>query len=245
MKKTKFLLTILLCIFAFAFTRAQGIQAHVQDPDIIEPGSKSISQAYLKPRNIFEKLSWFDSTGKLVRQRVLNLVTRVDSAHNKLIFLQIRNDGYRDSTIAEWPSLKPVYTEENVFGTITSYDYSGEKIKIVDAKDGKKISDTSITPNAAYFDGFLSDYLYGALPLKPGYRAQMTFGGDRMTKVTLREIHTDVLITGEGNIIQANLVIIDFSTTYSALFWFDISTGEMLKSIYRSSDGSIFMKSRV
>jgi hypothetical protein len=70
------------------------------------------------------------------------------------------------------------------------------------------------------------------------------FGSGHVSKIILREVHTDVLITGEGNTIQANLVIIDFPHS-TALFWFDMSTGEILKSIYRGDDGSVFMKSRV
>jgi hypothetical protein len=241
----KLLFPALICMLTCTFVKAQGIQAQAQGQDMIEPGSTSINPAYLKPRNIFEKLSWFDSTGKLVRQRVLNLVTKIDSVHKKLIFLQIRNDGYKDSTIAEWPTLKPIYTEEDQFGTITSYDHSGGNVvKVVVTKNGKKISDTSIAVNTPYIDGFLSDYVYGSLPLKPGYRGQVMLGSGHVSKVILREVHTDVLITGEGNTIQANLVIIDFPHS-TALFWFDTSTGEILKSVYRGDDGSVFMKSRI
>src|SRR5580658_6488592 len=111
MKKMKILLSVLLCISAFAFTKAQGIQVQAQDPDIIVPGSKSINQAYLKPRNVFEKFCAFDSAGKLTWQATVNLVTRIDSLHGKLIYLQLWNSGKKDSTAVEWPSLRPIYNE--------------------------------------------------------------------------------------------------------------------------------------
>lgn len=251
----KFILSVLLCIPAFAFTRAQsthaqdqaqGVQLQAQSQDIVEPGSKSINQEYLKPRNVFEKLSWFDSTGKPTAQMVLNLVTRIDSAHKKLIFLQIRNDGKKDSTIAEWPSLRPIYSSETTLrGRESICDYSGDKlIRVIERNNGEKKSDTSYTINSPYLDGYLTDYLLGALPLKPGYHGRFTTGGGAPVVVTVKEVYTDVLTSGDGHSIQANLVLVDFNG-HNVLYWIDKSSGEILKSVYRTTEGNLFMKSKI
>jgi hypothetical protein len=239
----KFTLTSLIAVLAWTFAGAQNMSVLAQDT--IEPGSKSINRQYLQPRNVFEKLSWFDSSGNLVRQRVLNLVTRIDSANGKLIFLQIRNDGYKDSTITEWPSLKPVYTEENLWGALSDFDHrAGNNIRLSKSKNGKTELDTSITVSA-HFDGFLTDYLLGALPLKPGYHGRFVLGSGHVSIVTIKDVYIDELIAGDGHAIQANMVLVDFNNKVKMMYWFDKSTGEMLKSIIRSDDGSVFMKSKI
>jgi hypothetical protein len=237
-------LTILIGILSCSFASAQNMP--VQAQDTIEPGSKSLNRQYLQLRNVFEKLSWFDSSGNLVRQRVLNLVTRVDSLNKQLIFLQIRNDGYKDSTISEWPSLKPVYTEENLWGALSDFDHrAGNSIRLTKLKNGKTESDTSFTVGSPHFDGFLTDYLLGALPLKPGYHGRFVLGGSHVTTVTIKDVFTDELIAGDGHAIQANMVLVDFNNKVKVMYWFDKFTGEMLKSISRADDGTVFMKSKI
>src|SRR5215471_4089356 len=96
-------------IVLLLFTSLHFLTARAQE-DTIRPGSSSINLNYFKPRSTFQKLTWLDKDGKLLRIATLNCITRIDSTAGKLIYLQLRNDGKRDSTITDWPSLQPIYT---------------------------------------------------------------------------------------------------------------------------------------
>jgi len=211
----------------------------------IEPGGKEINQTYFRPGSIFQKLSWFDKGGVLMRQATLNCITRIDTTNRKLIYLQIRNDGKKDSTIVEWPTLKPIYTETFAGTKEFVYDYrGGERVKNTVTQNGRVESDTSFTIMEPYFDSYLTDYLFGALPLKPGYHGQFRIGSGGNGMVTITTIFTDVLSSGNGVPVQAYVAMVDYNG-YSVTYWIDKGSGEMLKSIYQGPDGSIFMKSKI
>ncbi|HVU54436.1 MAG TPA: hypothetical protein VHD83_05245 [Puia sp.] len=212
--------TALICCITLCFFTARAQQ------DTILPGSSSLNIKYLRPRSVFQKLTWLDKDGKLIGVATLNCVTKIDSANGKLIYLQLRNDGKRDSTIAEWPSLRPIYTSSIAGGkTLAEYDHKGQDL-------------------SQCFDDFLGDYLLGALPLKPGYHGQFfACGHDRVT-VQIKEVRRDVLASGNGQPLAVNLVMVDYNG-YDTMYWIDPSTGEILKFIFTGKDGSVFMKSKI
>jgi hypothetical protein len=211
--------------------------------DTITPGSSSINQQYLRSRSVFQKLSWFDSTGRLVGQATLNLITRIDSINKKLIFLQIRHDGKKDSTIAEWPSLRPIYTSTTTKNQVLVFDYhEGSTARTSIIKDGKKGPDSTYTIPYPYFDDYLTEYLYGALPLKPGYHAQFTASSG--ASVRIKDVCTDILISGDAHTIQTYLVQVEYASSKS-LYWIDKSSGEIVKAVYQLPQGYMFMKSRI
>jgi hypothetical protein len=47
---------------------------------------------------------------------------------------------------------------------------------IATINNGRVESDTSFILSSPFFDSYLTDYLFGALPLKPGYRGQFRIG---------------------------------------------------------------------
>ena len=213
--------------------------------ETIEPGSKSLNQAYFKPASVFQKLSWIDKDGVITHQATLNCVTRIDSANKRLIYLQLRNDGKKDSTIVDWPSLKPIYTATFVGNKEFIYDYrGGSAVKNTTTQSGHVEKDTSFTVLSPYFDSYLTDYLFGALPLKPGYHGQFRIGSGASATVSVRDVFTDVLSTGNAATLQAYVVVVDYNG-YKVTYWIDKATATMLKSIYQGPDGSIFMKSSI
>ncbi|WP_431213904.1 hypothetical protein ACQ86N_03155 [Puia sp. P3] len=219
--------------------------ASVRGQETVEPGSKSINQAYFKPASVFQKLSWIDKYGTITRQATLNCVTKIDSANKRLIYLQLRNDGKRDSTIVEWPSLKPIYTATFVGSKEFIYDYrGGSAVKNTTTQNGHVEKDTSFTVLSPYFDSYLTDYLFGALPLKPGYHGQFRIGSGASATVSIKDVFTDVLSTGSTATLQAYVVVVDYNG-YKVTYWIDKATATMLKSIYQGPDGSIFMKSGI
>lgn len=248
----KILTVISGCFFLSLSTFAQpgSSASHGSSPgqssfDEVSPGSKSINVAYLRPRSVFQKLSWFDSTGRLMAVATLNCVTKIDTPQGKLIYLQIRNDGKRDSTIADWPNLKPVYTASRGGNQELIYDHhGGNMVRTSVLKNGARTHDTSYAMPSPFFDAYLTDYLFGALPLRPGYHAKFITGGDSPGEVTIREVYTDLLPSGDGKSVQAYLLDVGF-TNFNVLYWIDKSSGDLLKSIYQFGDGRMFMKSKI
>lgn len=212
-RHTSFLLSFVL------FT----VALHAQS--MVEPGGKELNTAYFKPRNIFQKLTWLDKDGRVVGLATLNCITRIDTVKGKLMYFQIRNDGKKDSTIAEWPTLAPIYTSET-------------------SSAGKIVFDHHQKDSVAYFDDFLSDYLIGALPLKPGYKGRFIVCGDHKSVVTIKDVFTDVLPSGNAQPIQVWLVQANFAG-FDVLYWIDKTSGDMLKSLFQFQDGSMFMKSKI
>ncbi len=125
-------------------------------------------------------------------------------------------------------------------------DFSaGKTIRVIELNNGKKESDSTYSAKSPYVDGFLTDYLLGALPLKPGYHCRFTMASSRSTAiVTVKEVYTDVLTAGDGHPVEANIVFVDFNG-HNVIYWIDKSSGEILKSIYRTTEGNLFMKSKI
>ena len=230
-------------LFISILSALSFVSTHAQEK--IEPGSNTLNQSYLKPRNIFQKLSWFDKDGVLTNQAVLNCITKVDTINKKLIYLQIRNDGKKDSTIAEWPTLKAIYTSTVAGNKTFVYEHhEGRNVKNITTSNGRVESDTSFTVASPYFDSYLTDYLIGALPLKPGYHGQFRIGVPGTAAVTIKDVFVDVITSANSQPIQAYVVQVDYNG-YNVTYWIDKASGEMLKSIFLAANGSIFMKSKV
>jgi hypothetical protein len=207
------------------FTLLYFFTARAQEETVF-PGSGSLNLDYFKPRSTFQKLTWLDKEGKLQSIATLHCITRIDSVAGKLIYLQLRNDGKRDSTIAEWPSLRPIYTSSTAGGeTLAVYDHNGQDL-------------------TQCFDDFLGDYLIGALPLKPGYHGRFFACGHDRVSVQIKEVRKDVLTSGNGQPLAVHLVLVNYNG-YDTTYWIDPSTGEILKFIFTGKDGSVFMKSKI
>jgi hypothetical protein len=234
----KLLLSTLICVLAIACAKAQ---------DMIEPGSKSINPQYLQPRNVFEKLSSFDSTGKLTGQGTLNLVTRIDSNRRTLTYLQIRNDGKKDSTVMEWPSLRPLYSETFSHGREFIFDYrAGATTRVSVVNNGKKESDTTYAFKFPFFDFTVVDYLLGSLPLQPGYHGsfKLVAGGSDSVTAVVKDVFADMLLSGDGHAVLVNLVLVEYNGL-RMLYWIDKATGEILKSVFQTGERNIIVKAKI
>lgn len=218
-------------------------RGHAQER--IEPNGKGINQGYLVPRNIFQKLIWLDKDGHYLWTATLNCVTRVDSVHKRLTYLQIRNDGHKDSTVVEWPGLKPVYTSSVTGNHVTVYDYqAGDRVRTLATVNGKTETDSTVSLSPSSFDSFLTDYLIGAIPLKRGFEGSFTVYSGAAVTVRIKDVFIDVLFAPDGKPVETYLVNVDFNG-YKILYWIDRQTGEMLKCITPTPDGRIFMKTKI
>jgi hypothetical protein len=211
----------------------------------VHVGSPEINRDYLVNRNVFQRLSWIDASGRLIGSATLNCVTWVDSVKKRLIYLQLRNDGKRDSTISQWPDLKPIYTSETAGAHKDSYDYqSGNGVRVLTTNNGKVLVDSTAQLPAGSFDSFLTDYLIGALPLKVGYTAEFNTNSGGSYNVRIKQVMNDMLFSPNGQPVPIWLVQVN-SNGYEILYWVDKTTHEMLKSVVTMPNGGVFMKSKI
>lgn len=97
-----------------------------------------------------------------------------------------------------------------------------------------------------YFDGFVSEYLIGALPLKKGYSAQFeTYRADLkangLTKIN--KVYDDVITTANG-IYYAFVLEMEVGN-FSYLMWVDQKSNQILKTVFSLPNGGYFIKQRI
>ncbi|WP_046242589.1 DUF3108 domain-containing protein [Hymenobacter terrenus] len=227
---------------------AGAASAVAQTPAHLVPAAQLFNQRYFRPRNVFVKLTWLDKNAQVQKERVLNLVTRVDSANHRLTFLQLRNDGKRDSSVAELPTLRPVYVGSVGAGQKVAFDYRGGlAIKVLLERNGKIELNEGFTMPQPYFDGYLSEYLLGALPLRPGYTAEFeSYSAElRRNSVTrIKRVTADALAGPGGQFVRAHHVTLA-ANGLEAEYWLDATTGEFLRSVFAQPDGSLFIKTKI
>jgi len=233
----KFIQWLFLLLPAGLTAAAQEATVHV--------GSPEINRDYLVNRSVFQRLSWIDGSGRLIGSATLNCVTWIDSVKKRLIYLQLRNDGKRDSTVSQWPDLKPIYTSETAGAHKDSYDYrSGNGVRVLSTNNGEVVVDSTAQLSAGAFDSFLTDYLIGALPLKVGYTTEFKTNSGSAYNVRIKQVMNDMLFSPNGQPVPIWLVQVN-SNGYEILYWVDKTTHEMLKSVVTMPNGGVFMKSKI
>lgn len=241
--KSVLLLFLFLLFGSIAFAQTQP-----SEPPLISPDGKTLDAAYFKPKSLFYKLSWLDKDGKITREAVLNNVAAIDEAQKRLTYRQIRNDGKEDVSIAELPTLKPIHVSSVSKRQKIIYDYGGgQDLKIYIENEGKVDFDGNFKMPRQYFDGFLSEYLLGALPLKPGFTGQFDIyhgGKKKDATLVIKKVIKDVLPTNDGKFIPVYLVFVQ-SDTSEIVYSIDAQSREMLKSAVSLPDGSMFVKTKI
>ena len=228
--------TVVLVIALHSISQAQTF---------LSPDASSFNQKYFKNQSFFHKLTWIDKDGKIIRESTLNLITRIDTINNRLTYLQIRNDGKKDSTICELGSLKPIYTSSVSKTQKFVYDYRGMEVSAFESTGKGDTKSTYKMPNP-YFDGFVSEYLIGALPLKKGYSAQFeTYRPDLKSNglTKINKVYDDVIATVNG--IQATFVLEMEVGNFSYLMWVDQKSNQVLKTVFSLPNGGYFLKQRI
>ncbi len=237
-KSMKIICIIIVTVAAHSIAPAQSV---------LTPDPSTFNQKYFKNQSIFQKLTWIDKDGKILREATLNLVTRIDTVNNnKLIHLQIRNDGKKDSTICELGSLKPIYTSSISKTQKFFYDYRGGMEVFIIENTGKGDVKSNYKMPSPYFDGFITEYLIGALPLKKGYSAQFEFcRTDTKSKgsTKINRVYDDI-ITNASDIRTAYVLEME-SGNFTYLIWVDQKSNQILKAVFSLPNGGYFLKQRI
>ncbi len=183
------------------------------------------------------------------KEAVLTWITRIDSINHLLTFLQIRNDGKKDSSVCKWPGLQPLLSSTTTGDKRLVYTYSkdGEALnsQTFDGS-GKLTHDTTYNISFPGFDSYLADLIIGKLPLKAGFTGKfltITTNGT-IVPINVTQVSTDILTDSYGAFRPAYLLNVDYNG-YKVLYWVGQSNGEMLKFIVEQPDGKIFMKTQL
>lgn len=207
----------------------------------------NFDQGYFKNKTVFHKLTWIDKNGSISREATLKLTAQIDSVQKKFIYTQVRNDGKKDSTICELGSLNPIYTVSKVRDQSFVYDYSTAGFatyKVV--KNGKVASEDKIKTTSRYYDGFISEYMLGALPLKVGYSFKFeTFRADLKRNSETSIDNTFLEVLNNGNSATLVYVLSIKSEGLSYMVWVDKKSKEVLKAVFPLPDGGAFVKERI
>jgi hypothetical protein len=214
----------------------------------IAPGDTAIHYQYLKSRNVFQKLSWLNKDGQIMREAVLNLVTRIDTVKHTITHLQIRNDAKKDSSVSTYPGLKPLYLLSLAAKSKTEYDYrAGTIVKVHDEQNGKVTFDGSATLTYDYFDPFLSEFIISGLPLEKLKPIKFNiFKGDTRTigSIEISKILPDVILLPNGNTTPV-FVLNMKSGPYEYLVYVDKRSRQMLKTVFGLPNGGYFIKALI
>ena len=149
---------------------------------------KSIRYDLAKPEHSLRKVTWFDSAGNVTREMVLDHVTKIDSAHNEIDFI---NSGLYagkiliDSSIDNYSG-----SARYILATMpsTKYEFIKYLPTTVEAHNivkGVSSNKTTAMPEGYFDDNSLWDIL-GYIPYKKGIKYQLDcYGTDTHTQVLI------------------------------------------------------------
>jgi len=211
----------------------------------LSPGDTALHPGYIKDRNVFQKLVWMDSTGATTHTAILNLITKVDTIKHTVTYLQIRNDGKRDSSVSTYPGLEPVYLSTKGAQFMETYDYRKKGVVGIHTEKGGKVTyDGELALAAKYFESFLTDVVMTALPVETMKPLQYFFYNTNLKQLTAYEIikiNADVLLGLNGNNTPIYILTVR-SGKNEFLVYMDKKTHQTLKTAFVAENGSSFVK---
>jgi hypothetical protein len=140
--------------------------------NVIRPGDKLVQADLIKPSHDYYKNVATDTTGKLLWEFMMEDVTTIDTAHERIIFARSRQIplGYfsMDTSITDF-SLKPISMHEVHVQYNVSFEMSfGDTLATVTTLRQGKTSLKQYPMKPGYFEDNMIGYIFGALQLKKG-----------------------------------------------------------------------------
>lgn len=207
---------------------------------LLKAGDPTIRYELIKPGVSLYKIATADSTGKVLTEFTCRQTVTVNAGKGWVILSQqfhLPNGSILlDSTIADLKTLAPVRMR---MVTIPSFmhmdlDFRAGAVHAV-ANKGGKMTDTLHRMEAGYFDSNLLEYLWGLLPYKNGFQAQLnayTFEKQGMDPWRVEYVGEDLLSTGGSQWTQCYIARTgNVGTAPDAMAWIEKSTGRVLKRV--------------
>jgi hypothetical protein len=183
MYKTPSRLKIMLLLVIAIDGLTAGAQIHLNAHD------KSIRYDLIKPEHSFRKVTYFDTAGNVIRELVVDHLTRIDTTHNEIDF--INSVQYApgklliDSSIDNYSG-----SARYILATIPSTKYEFIKyfpasVEAHNIANGVSAAKTTVMSEGYFDDNSLWDIL-GYIPFKKGIRYQLDcYGTDTHTQVSI------------------------------------------------------------
>lgn len=209
------------------------------------PGDTALHYGYIKDANVFQKLVWMDSTGAITHTAILNLVTRIDTIQHTVTYLQIRNDGKRDSSVSSYPNLEPIYlsTKGNLFMETYDYHIKGV-ISVHQEKNGKVTYDGKEKLASNYFESYLGDLVMTTLPVEKKTPLKYFFYNTTLRQLgsyEVTKINQDVILGPKG--VTIPIYVLNVSTGKNEfLVYIDRKSHQVMKTVFVAENGSSFVK---
>jgi hypothetical protein len=183
MYKTPSNLTIKLLFAIIINSLTAGAQIHLNAQD------KSIRYDLVKPEHSLRKVTFFDTTGNVTRELIVDHVTRIDTAHNEIDF--INSVQYApgkiliDSSIDNYSG-----SARYILATIPSTKYEFIKYLPTSVEAHNIIKGISSAKTTAMSEGYFDDNslwdILGYIHFKKGVKYQLDcYGTDTHTQVSI------------------------------------------------------------
>lgn len=234
--------TPLLITFFFAIT---GSISFAQTT--ILPGDTALHYNYLKNRYLFHKISWVDKNNQTIGEAVLNLVTRIDTVKHTITYLQIRNDGKKDSSVSVFPGLTPISLVSKGNDFKNKYDYHEDDVVIHAEKNGKIVFDGKQSVKKGYFDSYFTELILSALPVEKLQPLQFYIFDENKHEKSIIEITKISLdLISEPNGKNTAIYILNVrSGAFDFLVFMDKASRQVIKTVYRLDTGGYFVKEKI
>jgi hypothetical protein len=183
MYKTPSKLKIILLIATLISGLNAGAQIHLNAHD------KSIRYDLVKPEHSLRKVTFFDTSGNVTRELVVDHVTRLDTAHNEIDF--INSVQYApgkiliDSSIDNYSG-----SARYILATMPSAKYENIKYLPTSVEAHNLVKGISTNKTTAMSEGYFDDNslwdILGYIPFKKGIKYQLDcYGTDIHTEVSI------------------------------------------------------------
>ncbi|MDB5286018.1 MAG: hypothetical protein JWR05_967 [Mucilaginibacter sp.] len=240
--KTLKLKTPLLILFCFLITESISFAQTT-----IFPADTAIHYQYLKNNSLFHKISWVDKSNQTTREAVLNLVTRIDSIKHTITYLQIRNDGKKDSSVSVFPGLIPISLVSKGNDFKNKYDYYEDRVVVHAEKKGQPTFDGRKSVKKGYFDSYLSELILSTLPVEKLQPLQFyVFDENKRDRslIEITKINLDVIAGPNGHNTPIYILNVK-SGAFDFLVFLDKATRQMIKTVYGLNTGGYFVKEKI
>lgn len=235
------IVTAILCIVIM-------LQANAQVS--LMPGDKSFDKKII--RNTHFEMAYSSVSGRQTTVISAFEVNILVSTKTVSVYTQISLPGlatvWTDTTIAELPTLKPVYRSSDNSDKHYYINY-GNTIKgyYLDKRTGKgnRIKESS---TGGFFDSFIYPYLLGALPLTSGYKAVLPVyeykpGAQRTISFTLiTEVKSSMYsssMTGEHAVWQVS--VLEEGTNVKYEYYIDKESRKLWKTEILAANGKRYL----
>ena len=215
----------------------------------IKANDKLIRYDLIKSSHYFQKVSTYDSLGKIKYEFVNENIIKVDSANGKIIFSRTRQVPYGriliDSSVTSHLGPESYMMTSSPMSKRLEVKFSKETVTIYALINGI-ISNLKTKMVDGYFDDNIVEDIIGFIPFKKGIKYHLDSyryeSKDGINPYDIEYVFDDIIQYPEGNTI--NCSVLHFVNGYSdAYVWIDKATHTNIKEVIHSKNAMAIVSS--